>query len=273
LLCSDGLHGYLEESEIPKLLSETPEEEVTKALASLANDRGGKDNITAIVVRVPDAESGIDKLARDVNLKLDILHKMPLFRFLTYQELVRVLNLTEVRSYEAQRPVVSEGEDGDELFIVLTGRVRVHSGDTLITNLGPGQHFGEQALIDKSPRSASVTSDETAKLLVVRRRDFFDIVRKDHDVAVKLLWSFLGVLSQRLRSTSRELGQAREQLSLEDLSEELLGNPDLGARAVRLSQRPKRSIEPPPAPATRPKEGVAQTEPGDGSGGSGHNRG
>ena len=43
--------------------------------------------------------------------------------------------------------------------------------------------------------------------------DFFDIVRKDHDVAVKLMWAFLGVLTERLRSTSRDLGAAREQIT------------------------------------------------------------
>jgi hypothetical protein len=49
--------------------------------------------------------------------------------------------------------------------------------------------------------------------MVMRRYDFFDIIRKDHDVAVKLLWSFLGVLSERLRSTSRDLAEAEEQLA------------------------------------------------------------
>ncbi len=222
LLCSDGLHGYLEDGELSALFEQTPEEELSQRLIDLANERGGKDNITAVVVRIPDAEAGVDKLAREVHLKLDILHEMPMFRFLTYQELVRVMNITDVRVFAPGDPVVREGEDGDELFIVLTGRVRVHSGDTDITTLGPGQHFGEMALIDKSPRSASITADEESKLLAIRRRDFFDIVRKDHDVAVKLLWSFLGALAQRLRSTSRELGAAREQLSMEDLTDELM---------------------------------------------------
>ncbi len=217
LLCSDGLHGYLEESELPKLFEEVPEEQLTERLIALANDRGGKDNITAVIVRVPDAEAGVDKLAREVNLKLEILHRMPLFRHLTYQELVRVLNITDVRSFAQGDEVVEQGEDGDELFIVLTGQVRVHAGDTIITRLGAGEHFGEMALVDKAPRSASVTADDESKLLVIRRRDFFDIVRKDHDVAVKLLWSFLGVLTERLRSTSRELGEARERLSMEDV--------------------------------------------------------
>ncbi len=222
LLCSDGLHGYLDESELPQLFESIPEEKLTQHLIDLANERGGKDNITALIVRVPDDESGVDKLTREVNLKLDILHKMPLFRFVTYQELVRVLNITHVEHFVAGENVVEEGDEGDELFVVLTGRVKVHSGDTELVELGPGQHFGEMALIDKAPRSASVTAVEDSKLLSIKRRDFFDLIRKDHDVAVKLLWSFLGVLAKRLRSTSRELGEAREQLAAEDLTEALL---------------------------------------------------
>jgi len=221
LICSDGLHGYFEDTEYTKLFDETPEEEISQKLVDLANERGGKDNITAIVVRIPDTESGVDKLARDVNLKMELLHKMPLFRFLTYQELVRVLNITEVRSYDTDQEVVAEGQEGDELFIVLVGKVRVHTGDTVITNLLVGQHFGEMALVDKAARSASVSADEPSKLLVLRRRDFFEIVRKDHDVAVKLLWSFLGVLTERLRKTSRELGNEREKDAVKDVSDEM----------------------------------------------------
>jgi serine/threonine protein phosphatase PrpC/CRP-like cAMP-binding protein len=211
LLCSDGLHGYFEQAELAKLFAETPEEELAQKLIDLSNERGGKDNITAIVVKVPDAESGVDRLAREVNLKMEVLHKMPLFRHLTYQELVRVMNITQVRTYEPDAEVVAEGADGDELFIVLTGKVRVESAQTKIAELGPGEHFGEMALVDKAPRSADVVAAEPSSLLAIKRRDFFDIIRKDHPIAVKLLWSFLGVLTERLRNTSRELGAAREQ--------------------------------------------------------------
>ncbi|MEM9067445.1 MAG: Stp1/IreP family PP2C-type Ser/Thr phosphatase [Myxococcota bacterium] len=238
LLCSDGLHGYLEESELPKLFETLPEEQLTQHLIDLANERGGKDNITAIVVRVPDDESGVDKLTREVNLKLDILHKMPLFRFVTYQELVRVLNITDVIPFEAGANVVREGDEGDRLFVVLTGKVRVHSSETTLVELGPGQHFGEMALVDKAPRSASVTAVEESKLLAIKRRDFFDMIRKDHDVAVKLLWSFLGVLAKRLRTTSRELGDAREQLAAEDLSAALLGEATNPRVSTAEAERP-----------------------------------
>ena len=71
LLCSDGLAGYLDEAELARLFSDTAEDELAQKLIDLANERGGKDNITAVVVKVPDAESGVDRLAREVNLKLE----------------------------------------------------------------------------------------------------------------------------------------------------------------------------------------------------------
>jgi serine/threonine protein phosphatase PrpC/CRP-like cAMP-binding protein len=219
LLCTDGLTEYAQDSDLSRLFGETPEDRLAQALIDHANEGGGKDNITALVVKIPDAASGLDRLATEVNLKLDTLHRMPLFRHLTYQELVRVMNLVDVQGFEAGQRVLEEGEEGDAMFIVLTGEASVRSGDTKIAILGPGQHFGEMALVDKVPRSASVYAEAPSKLMVMRRRDFFDVVRKDHDVAVKLLWAFLGVLTERLRRTSRDLGDAREQLALVTASE------------------------------------------------------
>jgi hypothetical protein len=57
--------------------------------------------------------------------------------------------------------------------------------------------------------------------MVIRRTEFFEILRKEHQTAVKLLWQFLGVLADRLADTSRELGQVREELAAEDISGDL----------------------------------------------------
>jgi serine/threonine protein phosphatase PrpC/CRP-like cAMP-binding protein len=226
LLCSDGLSEYAQHSDILRVFREVPESDVAQTLIDLANQGGGKDNITAVVVKVPDTR-GLDRLANEVNLKLETLHLMPMFRHLSYQELVRVMNITNVRSYAPAERILEEGEEGDEMFIVLTGGARVHSGDARLTVLGPGQHFGEMALVDKAPRSASVSSEGASQLMVMKRRDFFDIVRKDHDVAVKLLWSFLGELTERLRTTSRDLSEAREQVALRNAELVVLTESDL----------------------------------------------
>ncbi len=211
LLCSDGLHGYLEEAEIPRLFEQIPEEQLVDSLIALANDRGGKDNITAVVVKVPPDTSG-GEIAREVNLKLEVLHRLPLFRNVTYQELVRILNVTRVRSHKAGDDVVLEGDDGDTLLVVLSGRLRVHAGGQELGQLAVGDYFGEMALVDQAPRPASVTAVEESRLLSVRRRDFFDLVRKDRDIAVKVLWSFVQVLAQRYRGRAHELTDCRAEL-------------------------------------------------------------
>ncbi|MCG8554269.1 MAG: cyclic nucleotide-binding domain-containing protein [Proteobacteria bacterium] len=216
LMCTDALSGHLEPSDIRKTFEEGPSDQVAQLFINAVRQRGGADHVSAIVLEAPE-EAGPDPLAREVNLKLEVLHKMPVFRYLTYQELVRVMGFTESKCFGPDEVIVKEGDDGEELYIVLSGEVRVHSGDNEIVVLGAGQHFGEMALIDRAPRSASVTSILESKLIVLRRKQFFDIVREDHDVAVKLLWSFLGVLAKRLRSTSKELGDARGRLSMEEV--------------------------------------------------------
>lgn len=216
LLCSDGLHGYTEDpNELAELLSGEDSKAVPKTLIDVANQRGGKDNITALIVRgVSDEADQVveQKRAEEVNLKLETLKKIPLFRYLTYQELVKVLNITYLESYETGTHILKEGESGEELYIVLAGKVSVSRGGTEIVDLHPGVHFGEMALVDQSPRSATITAKEPTRLLVVQRRSFYTLIRKEPVLAVKLLWSFVQVLSRRLRETNEQLSGARSAL-------------------------------------------------------------
>jgi CRP-like cAMP-binding protein len=76
-----------------------------------------------------------------------------------------------------------------------------------------GAHFGEMALVDRSPRSASATAEDRTRVLCLRRSDFYDILRKEAPLSVKLLWSFVQVLTQRLRKTTAELSVTRVEHS------------------------------------------------------------
>jgi serine/threonine protein phosphatase PrpC/CRP-like cAMP-binding protein len=216
LLCSDGLHGYTEDpNDLAEMLSKESVADIPSSLIDLANTRGGKDNISAVVLRAvadPDDLAHEDERATEINLKLETLKKIPLFRYLTYQELVKVLNLTRLESFEAGSNIITEGDSGEELYIVLAGRVTVSRSGTEIVELHPGVHFGEMALVDQSPRSATVRAKETTRLLVVERRSFYTLIRKEPVLAVKLLWSFVQVLSRRLRETNEQLSGARSAL-------------------------------------------------------------
>ena len=217
LLATDGLTGYLESTEelIPYVAQDG--DGATKSLVDLAKVRGGKDNITVVLVRL-GGEAKDDERAKRLALKREVLGRMPLFARLGDRELLRVMQACEVRTFDDATVVIREGDKGDELFIVLSGKVIISRGGETLTRLGAGEHFGEMALIRAVPRSATVTSDGGAELIVIRRTDFFEILRSEHEIAVKMLWQFLGVLADRLDQTSSELRHAKQELSASDVT-------------------------------------------------------
>ncbi|HEY3237678.1 MAG TPA: cyclic nucleotide-binding domain-containing protein [Polyangiaceae bacterium] len=223
MLCSDGLSGYFEEDldDLGRLLVNPDSEAVVRSLIDAANQRGGKDNITALVLTVGDAAARDETRAKKLQLKREILARMPLFRPLNDREILRVLQVVEVLPYKDDEVVIKAGDKGEELFIVLSGQVRVMHGDARLAVLDPGDHFGEMALVRSQPRSATVVSEGESELMLIRRSDFFEILRKEHQLAVKLLWQFLGVLADRLADTSRELGEAKQELAAEDITAEI----------------------------------------------------
>jgi len=222
LLCTDGLHHYLKEAEIPALLRADNITDVPKRLIQLANDGGGHDNITAVAVHVePEPSAGADTRIEELGRKVEVLKGMPLFKHLTYKEIMRILNITEVRDYQPGDVLMTENEPGNELMLILDGQVKLEKKGSFITTLEPGQHLGEMALVDRSPRSASARAATRTRVIVLKRPDFVAIIRKEAPLAVKLLWSFVHVLNERLRKTTAELSGARAEAQAVDLSDEV----------------------------------------------------
>jgi hypothetical protein len=222
LLCTDGLYVYFDDDALAAALTAENVNDVPKVLIDKSNEGGGHDNITAVCIRVPETEVTGDGRAEELALKLEVLKGMPLFKYLTYTELVRVMNMTESREFAAGDRIIKEGEPGEEMFVILQGSVRLHKGEAKITTLGKGAHFGEMALVDRGPRSASATAEEKTRMLAIRRRDFYEIIKKEPGLSVKLLWSFVQVLAERLRKTTADLSGAKLEAVAEDLLDEVL---------------------------------------------------
>ncbi len=204
LLCSDGLHGYLTDAEIPTLLDAVTPAELPAMLVSLANERGGKDNITAVVVAVANQEAAEPAAL----LKMNVLQRIPLFQHLSYREQTEILATAQARSYPEGAPMVTEGEPGGDLFVLLEGTAAVERDGLAIAGLAAGGHFGEIGLFDAQPRSATVRALEPVRAMIIPRGDVMYLMQREPTLAVKLLWAFVQSLSQRLRATNTELSEA-----------------------------------------------------------------
>ena len=266
LLASDGLTGYLTDSEqLTSRLAVEDGKAAVESLIKLANESGGKDNITAVLVRIGRADTDDGTRARRLSLKKEVLAATPLFSRLSERELLSVMQLADIEDYDTDEVVMREGEPGDKLYIALSGKLTVASGQSVISELGPGEHVGEMSLIRTVPRSATITAVEPSELVSIRRADFFELIRDKPDIAVKLLWQFVGVLADRLEQTNRELSQAREELTAEDITAEVVSvgedeleedpfsgpaTNQLGALQLSFNQKPGSS----PAGTSEPDE-------------------
>ncbi len=226
LLCSDGLYEYLDDNDIRTLLALPNVEEVPGRLIDIANTRGGKDNITALVVQVPGDGSG-DRAA-ELNHVLELLRGTPVFDGLTYRQAVRILHATRQVVFEPGDELCVEGTPGDEMFVIVDGRIELTKEGAPITEMGPGDHLGEMALIEQVPRSATARALESGRALTLSRPQFHEILRKEAPLAVKLLWNLLRVLGTRLRKTTADLSEARREIV--EIPDELVEEAD-GAEA------------------------------------------
>jgi serine/threonine protein phosphatase PrpC len=208
LLCSDGLHGYLHDDELPQLLAQE-RRKLPDLLVDLANQRGGKDNVTAVCIGV---ESEEDEEHTDVEGKTEILRRMPLFQHMTYKELLVLLGIARGRQFQKGQPIICEGAQGTELFVLFRGKVDVSKSGLRIAQLKAGGHFGEMGLVDQAPRSATVIATEDTSAVSIDRDSLLKLMRRDSLLAVELLWSLVQVLSERLRNTSEALTELNQEL-------------------------------------------------------------
>jgi CRP-like cAMP-binding protein len=94
------------------------------------------------------------------------------------------------------------------MYVVLAGSVKLAKSGAVVAELSRGHHFGEMSLVDRSVRSLTATATEGTRLVVIHRKDFYEIIKREPALATKMLWSFVQVLGQRLRKTTNDLSDA-----------------------------------------------------------------
>ena len=126
---------------------------------------------------------------------LEHLAKVPLFSACSKKELQNIARASDAVEIPAGKVLVEEGKPGHEFFLIINGTASVKRGKREVAKLGPGQYFGELALLDRGPRSASVIAKDDMEVLVLGQREFAGVIDEVPTLAHKLLTT----MAQRLR--------------------------------------------------------------------------
>jgi CPA1 family monovalent cation:H+ antiporter len=114
---------------------------------------------------------------------------VPLFSGLSDRELRSLAQRAEQVAVPDATEIVTEGERGNEFFVLLSGSAKVTKRGRTVTRLGPGDSFGELALITNTPRTASVTTTEPSEVMLLMRRDFIALLDDFPKMSRKMLTS------------------------------------------------------------------------------------
>jgi len=221
LLCSDGLYDYLDDAEIASNLALTNVEEIPGRFIDIANSRGGKDNVTALVVQIRGEQTAAR--AAQLQFTVDTLRRVPLMAGLSYQQLCKLMNISRVQSSRPGEVLTREGSEPGDLYVVLDGRATLSRGGVHLVTLGAGSLLGETDLVGADVARLTVTAESNGKLLRIARRDLQELFRRDPALASKMLWTLAGELGRRLEDTqlqlSTALGETEEKTMIVEVSE------------------------------------------------------
>ena len=135
-------------------------------------------------------------LRRDA--KIELLKRVPLFAGCSKKELGQVALLADELDVNRNKVLTTEGDRGREFFVLVEGSAEVHRKGRKVNTMGPGDFFGEIALVSDRPRTATVTAISPARLLVVTDRAFRELMRKVPSIQLKVM----AALAERLPADS-----------------------------------------------------------------------
>lgn len=131
--------------------------------------------------------------------KVLFLKSIDLFRQIPGEDLVRVAQIAEEIAFDPKETLITEGELGDSMYLIVDGKVQVFKGERLIVDLGEKECVGEMAILDSEPRSATVKASGPVIALKIEREDFYDVMNEKPEIAQGII----KVLTRRLRQTTK----------------------------------------------------------------------
>ena len=131
--------------------------------------------------------------------KVLFLKSINLFSQIPGADLAHIARIAVEESFDRNEVIITEGDTGDSLYLTISGRVKVHIGSRELAELGERECFGEMAILDSEPRSASITAVQDTLCLKIAREDFYEIMNEKPDIA----HGVIKVLTKRLRDANQ----------------------------------------------------------------------
>jgi CRP/FNR family transcriptional regulator, cyclic AMP receptor protein len=138
--------------------------------------------------------------------RLLLVQKVPIFKELRDDFLVRLAATMEELSFPAKHLIVRQGDEGRSLYVLAAGSVRVHIDDYELARLKREDCFGEMAVLDAEPRSASVTTLEVCDCLILTQQQLYEAIDETPDIAINII----RLLSRRIRELNQQVNRAGE---------------------------------------------------------------
>ena len=157
---------------------------------------------------------GIFKRKKKEDDIFTLLKKVPIFSDLTPKELAEVEKIVHQRRYKKSETIIHDGDPGLGMYIIVSGSVEIVEedekvGKKTLAKLSDGSFFGDMALLDEEPRSASAIALVDSDIMGFFRPDFLDLIYRKPKLGIKVLLALARVIGERLRHTNELLAKIK----------------------------------------------------------------
>jgi CRP/FNR family transcriptional regulator, cyclic AMP receptor protein len=138
--------------------------------------------------------------------RLLFVRGVPIFKELRDDFLVRLASIMDELSFPSRHTIFTQGQEGRSLYILVSGRVRVHISDRELAQLEQGACFGEMSLFDAEPRSASIATLEPCECLMLTQQQLYEAIDETPGIAVNII----RLLSRRIRELNLKMNAQQD---------------------------------------------------------------
>jgi len=145
---------------------------------------------------------------------IDVLAGVPIFEGFSKRELAAIERILHRREYIRDEVIFKQGERGAGMYIVYQGQVAVISGPDKqeLSIIGDGDFFGEVALLDEAPRTATMIAKTDCSIFGFFQPDLFDLIARDSRLGVKIVLRVARIACQRLRNANERIVSLTDEL-------------------------------------------------------------